>query len=147
MGRGHICGLLGAVAVLARAPLGLPARERGPSSPCASAAVTQTYLRAFLPGLAFEPDSSALQFVGDSGRASDLDRSARPVTLPHSCRLAHRAYRTAIGAEESASEAPPGTVAVVRIGSYYLIAEPDDYIIVLTASDWRVLSVLGLDND
>lgn len=146
MDRGHICGFLGAIAVLARAPLGLPARERGPS-PCASAARTQTYLRAFLPGLAFEPDSSALHFVADSGGASDLDRHARPVTSPRSCRLAHRAYRTAVGAEGSPTEAPPGTVSLVRIGSYYLIAEPDDYIIVLVARDWRVLSVLGLDND
>lgn len=146
MGRGHICAFLGAVAVLARAPLGLPARERG-RSPCASAALTQTYLRAFLPRVAFEPDSSALELVAESGRASDLDRHARPLTSARSCRLAHRAYRAALGAEASPSEAPPGTVALVRIGSYYLIAEPDDYLIVLASRDWRILSVLGLDND
>jgi hypothetical protein len=146
MGRGYTYGLLAAFALVASAQLSPPARTRAPS-PCASDARFKDDLYAFLSSVVFLPDSSDLTFA-ERGHPSDLRRHARRVTSAHTCQLAHRAFFNAIGAETTdTSVAKPGTVAAVRIGSYYLIAEPENYVIVLTTRDWRVLGIIGFDND
>jgi hypothetical protein len=138
---------LGALALTAFVHEAVPARA-GTVSACAPDSLTKHELVvSFLPSVMFEPDSSGLDLV-PAGKPSDLARRARRITSPRLCRLAHRAFMRALGGDQAnPGEPKPGTVSVVRVGSYYLIMEVDAFEMVLTTREWRVLSIIGFDND
>jgi hypothetical protein len=139
---------LGALALTAPLVHETVLARAGTGSACASDSLTEHELVvSFLPSVMFERDSSGLDFV-PAGKPSNLARRARRITTPRLCRLAHRAFMRALGGDQAnPSEPKPGTVSVVRIGSYYLIMEADAFEMVLTTRDWRVLSIIGFDND
>ena len=103
-------------------------------------------LRAYLASIRFESDSSGLDFA--RGKQRGIRRgAARTVVDAQLCERGHAAYLGALGAHPPISAAAEGTVELLRVGSYYLVTERGEADIVLTTRGWKVLAIIGLDND
>jgi len=119
-------------------------RESG--SACASDSLMNAELRGYLASIRFESVSSMLDFARGKQRGI-RESAARTVRDARLCERGHAAYLGALGAPAPISAAVDGTVELLRVGSYYLVTERGEADIVLTTKDWKVLAIIGLDND
>lgn len=145
--RGRIGTAIGTLLIAGSlADLPAVAAQTAPS-PCAGDSVMKESLQTWFRSFDFTSDSAAIEFVKTGQRTPGIARAARRIVNAGACRRANDAWFRAVGGNSPQSPAEAGSTAVVRVGSFYLIAIAGGAEIVLADRRWRVLSVLGLDND
>ena len=111
---------------------------------CAPDSVMKT-LRGLLASLQFTADSTDLEFVSEGAPPSDLARKAKQVRNQRTCRRADSLYVEA--ADPAYGSTTLDRIVVARIGSFYFIYQNQEANVLLADRQWKVLTIMGFDND
>jgi hypothetical protein len=115
-----------------------------PRVTCAPDSVMKT-LRSLLSSLRFTLDSSDLEFVSAGAPPSDLPIKAKQIRNQRTCRHADSLYvQAALPAYGSTTL---DRIVVARIGSFYFLYQNQEANVLLADRTWKVLTIMGFDND
>jgi hypothetical protein len=102
-------------------------------------------LQSLLGSLRFTADSSDLEFVADSAPPSDLPIKAKQIKDQRTCRRADSLYVKA--ADPGYGSTTLDRIVVARIGSFYFLYQNQEANVLLADRNWKVLTIMGFDND